>query len=115
MQGAPTPSQVIQMNQHPGMVQSEPIGIFPSTSATTALVLSIIGLVGALFYGLGLFFSIPSVVIGNKAQQITNQIPGHPDAGVAKAAIVIGWVGLAIGGLFALFAIAMIIYFIIAF
>lgn len=54
-------------------------------------------------------------MIGNKAQQITNQIPGHPDAGVAKAAIVIRWVGVAIGGLFALFAIAMIIYFIIAF
>jgi len=38
------------------MVQSQPIGILPSTNATTALVLSIIGLVGAFFYGLGLFF-----------------------------------------------------------
>ena len=35
------------------------------------------------FYGLGLFFSIPSVVMANKAKQITNQIPGHPDSGMA--------------------------------
>ena len=62
------------MNQHPGMVQNQPIGILPSTNATTALILSIIGLVGAFFYGLGLFFSIPSVVMANKAKQITNQI-----------------------------------------
>jgi len=59
MQGAPPPSQIIQTNQHPGMAQNQPIGILPSTNATTALVLSIIGLVGAFFYGLGLFFSIP--------------------------------------------------------
>ena len=115
MQGASPPPQVIQMNQHPDMVQNQSIEILPSTNATTALVLSIIGLVGALFYGLGLFFSIPSVVIGNKAKQITSQIPWHPDAGIAKAAVVVGWVGVAIGGLFAMLAIAMIIYFIIAF
>lgn len=115
MQGVPPQSQIIQTNQHPGMVQSQPIGILPSTNATTALVLSIIGLVGAFFYGLGLFFSIPSVVIGNKAKQITNQIPGHPDSGMAKAAVVVGWVGVAIGGLYALLVIGLIVYFITAF
>ncbi len=115
MQGAPPQSQVIQMSQHPGMVQHQPIGFLPNTNATTALILSIIGLVGAFFYGLGLFFSIPSVVMANKAKQITNQIPGHPDAGMAKAAIVVGWVGVTIGGLYALLVIGLIIYFIIAF
>lgn len=64
---------------------------------------------------LGCFFSIPSVVIGNKAKQITNQIPGHPDSGMAKAAVVVGWVGIAIGGLYALLVIGLIAYFIIAF
>ena len=38
------------------------------------------------FYGLGLFFSM--VVMANKAKQITNQIPGHPDSGMATAAVV---------------------------
>ena len=53
--------------------------------------------------------------MANKAKQITNQIPGHPDAGMAKAAIVVGWVGVTIGGLYALLVIGLIIYFIIAF
>ena len=54
-------------------------------------------------------------MIGNKAKQITNQIPGHPDSGMAKAAVVVGWVGVAIGGLYALLVIGLIVYFIIAF
>ena len=114
MQGAPPPSQAIQMNKHPGMVQNQPIETLPSTNATTALVLSIIGLIGALFYGLGLFFSIPSVVIGNKAKQITNQIPWHPDAGMAKAAVVVGWVGVAIGGIYLFMVIGFIFLFFFA-
>ena len=114
MQGAPPPSQVIQMNQHPGMVLNQPIGILPSTNATTALILSIIGLVGAFFYGLGLFFSIPSVVMANKAKQITNQIPGHPDSGMATAAVVVGWVGVVIGGLYLFMVIGFIFLFFFA-
>ena len=115
MQGAPPQSQVIQPNQNPGMIQNQTIGILPATNATTALILSIIGLVGSFFYGLGLFFSIPSVVMANKAKQITNQIPGHPDSGMATAAVVVGWVGVVIGGLYLFMIIGFIFLFFFAF
>ena len=66
---------------------------FPATSAVAALVLSIIGIVGC-----GCCTAIPGLIIANGALVITNQYPGHPDAGMAKAAQIIGWivVGLAI-------------------
>ena len=68
----------------------------PSTNATLALVFSIIGIIGASFYGLGLFFAIPGLILANGALRITNQFPNHPDAGIAKAAQICGWVGLGI-------------------
>jgi len=68
----------------------------PATSATVALVLSILGLVGC-----GICTAIPGLIIANQALTITNQYPGHPDAGSAKAAMVISWIviGLTIVGI----------------
>ena len=73
----------------PGMLGAA----FPATSAVAALVLSILGIVGC-----GCCTAIPGLIIANNALVITNQYPGHPDAGMAKAAQIIGWivVGLAI-------------------
>ncbi|RZD52982.1 MAG: hypothetical protein CXT67_04565 [Methanobacteriota archaeon] len=59
----------------------------PATSATTALILSILGLVGC-----GICTAIPGLIIANQALTITNQYPGHPDGGSAKAAMVISWI-----------------------
>ena len=59
----------------------------PATSATVALVLSILGLVGC-----GICTAIPGLIIANQALAITDQYPGHPDAGSAKAAKIISWI-----------------------
>jgi hypothetical protein len=36
------------------------------------------------------------LIIANQALAITNQYPGHPDAGSAKAAMVISWIVIGI-------------------
>jgi hypothetical protein len=82
-----------------GMVQQPSQQIIigtPSTNATAALVLSILGIIGSFFYGLGIVCSIPGLILANGALLITNQYPNHPDAGVAKAAKVCAWVGIGI-------------------
>ena len=66
----------------------------PSTNAILALVLSIIGIVTSLFYGIGLFFAIPGLILANGSLRITNQFPNHPDAGIAKAAKVCAWIAI---------------------
>ena len=59
----------------------------PATSATTALVLSIL----SIFCG-GICLAIPGLIIANLALAITDQYPGLPDAGSAKAAKIISWI-----------------------
>lgn len=116
MQGMPPQSQVIQPNQFGGMMApGQAVGIAPSTNATAALILSIIGLIGAFFYGIGLIFAIPGLVIASKARKITTQMPGHPDSGIATAAFIVGWIGVVIGGLYVLAIIGLILFFVIAF
>ncbi len=65
------------------------VGGYPATNATLALVFSIIGLVGSFIYGFGICFAIPALILANTALKITDQIPGHPDAGSAKTAKII--------------------------
>ena len=84
MQGQPMQAY----SQNPSMMNS------PSTNAILALVLSIIGIVTSLFYGIGLFFAIPGLILANGSLRITNQFPNHPDAGIAKAAKVCAWIAI---------------------
>jgi hypothetical protein len=79
--GQPTMAQPVVGMGHPMMG-----GMYPVTQATTALVMSILGLVCCGF------FAIPGIIMANSALAITNANPGHPDAGSAKAAQVISWV-----------------------
>ena len=68
-------------------------GQFTQTNATLAVVLAAIGailLVGS--GGGGICCSIPAIILANGALTITNSQPGHPDAGTAKAAQIIGWI-----------------------
>ena len=62
-------------------------GAYPATSATTALILSILSLVCG-----GICFAIPGLIMANSALAITDSHPGHPDSGSAKAAQVISWI-----------------------
>ena len=77
--------QPAMMQQMPGKVVMG--GGYPQTSAQTALILSIV----SIFFG-GICLAIPALIIANGALGITNQIPGHPDTGSAKAAQVISWI-----------------------
>ena len=73
------------------------MGYYPTTNATVALVLSILG-----FVGCSIFTAIPGLIMANTALQTTNAMPGHPDSGIAKAAQIVAWIciGLFILGLF---------------
>ena len=83
------PAQVVAGVQPTVMAGSSGVvGVgFPVTSAVTALVLSILGLIGC-----GICTAIPGLIIANNALVITNQYQGHPDAGMAKAAQIISWI-----------------------
>ena len=83
MQQVPQP-QIVQQVPQQGYQQilMNP----PSTNASAALVLSILGLIGTFGYGVGICCSIPGLILANGALSITNQFPNHPDAGIAKAA-----------------------------
>ena len=70
----------------------------PATSATTALVLSIL----SIFCG-GICLAIPALIVANSALKITNQYPGHQDAGTAKAAQIVSWIVIILTGLGILF------------
>ena len=87
--GQPQAAQPVVGMGMPGM------GV-PATSATTALVLSIL----SIFCG-GICLAIPGLIIANQAIAITDQYPGHPDAGSAKAAKIISWIiiGLTLVGI----------------
>jgi len=121
MQGAP-PQQ--QINPQPSSVASKygdgahvwgqvpnqiPIqqgmqmgGFYPQTQAVLALVLSILGIVGC-----SICTAVPGLILANGALQTTNSMPGHPDAGTAKAAQVIAWIviGLSILTIFGYLAL----------
>ncbi len=72
------------------------MGYFPTTNATLALVLSVLGIVGC-----SIFTAIPGLIMANIALQTTKSMPGYPDEGIAKAAQVVAWIsiGLAIVGM----------------
>ncbi|MDP7312526.1 MAG: hypothetical protein QF831_03715 [Candidatus Thalassarchaeaceae archaeon] len=68
-----------------------PMGMgYPPTQATAALILSILGIVMC-----GVCTAVPGLIMANSALAITNQYPNHPDAGSAKAAMIIGWIAIA--------------------
>lgn len=62
-------------------------GFYPQTQAVTALVLSILGVVAC-----SICTAIPGLILANNALKVTDSMPGHPDAGTAKAAQVVGWI-----------------------
>ena len=71
-------------------------GYYPPTQAVLALVLSILGVVAC-----SICTAIPGLILANSALKVTDSMPGHPDAGMAKAAQVVGWIviGLTLHGI----------------
>ena len=84
------PQQIyVQGGQYGG-----PGAILPTTNAVLALVLSILGILMC-----SICTALPGLIVANGALATTNQYPGHPDQGMAKAAQIISWIGI---GLFVL-------------
>tara|TARA_B110000467_G_scaffold148049_1_gene153591 strand:- start:129 stop:560 length:432 start_codon:yes stop_codon:yes gene_type:complete len=78
-----------------GKANSTPItvGQYTTTNATLAIIFSSIGAVLLLGSGGGgIFCAIPGIILANGALVITDSQPGHPDASMAKAAQIIGWI-----------------------
>ena len=93
------PQQIyVQGGQYGG-----PGAIFPTTNAVLALVLSILGIVMC-----SICTAIPGLIVANGALATTNQYPGHPDQGMAKAAQIISWIGIGLFILVVLFYGAML-------
>lgn len=61
----------------------------PSTSATAALVISLLSLVGGFIFFLPFFLAPVSLLMANSALKTTSIHPGHSDHGVARAAQII--------------------------
>ena len=59
----------------------------PATQALTALVLIVVSFI----FG-GLCLAIPGMILAYRAKAITDAHIAHPDSGMAKAAIIAGWV-----------------------
>ena len=67
------------------------VGQYTETNAVMAMILAAIS-----YFMCGICSAIPAVIIANGALQITNNQPGHPDHGLARAAQIMGWVMIVI-------------------
>jgi hypothetical protein len=79
--------------------------MWPQTNATLALILACISIVAG-----GICLAIPAIIIAKGALHITDKFPGHPDAGNAKAAHLIGWIITGLYGVGFAFYLVMIIF-----
>lgn len=61
----------------------------PTTTALVALILACLS-----FVTCGALMSVPALVMANNALKITNQYPGHPDAGMASAARIVSIISI---------------------
>lgn len=85
--------QPIAVGQAPfGMMQPA----FASTSATAALILSILGLLGSSCYGIGFLFILISAILCIGNGKVIKANPMHPDRGTHKAAVIINWITIVI-------------------
>ena len=72
-----------------GVSNPTAVGQYPPTQAIAALILGILGLLG-----FSCCTAIPGLILAKSAMEVAEQHPGHPDAGMAKAANVISWVSI---------------------
>jgi hypothetical protein len=94
------PPATVIVGQLPSVIAGSPYlsaATLPITSATTALVLSIL----SVFCG-GICLAIPALIVAQNALKITDAYPGHPDAGSAKAAKIVSWIVIGLSLIFIL-------------
>ena len=72
-----------------GVSNPAAVGQYPPTQAIAALILAILGLMG-----FSCCTAIPGLILAKSAMEVAEQHPGHPDAGMAKAANVVSWVSI---------------------
>ena len=82
--------QPIVVGQAP-FVMMQPAA-FASTSATAALVLSILGILGSFCYGIGCIFILISVILCFSNGGVIRANPMHPDRNTHRTAVVINWI-----------------------
>lgn len=63
-------------------------------SAVAALILGILGVISC-----PLILSIPAIIVGNQAQQKIRQDPSLDGEGMARAGVILGWVGVGIAAI----------------
>ena len=111
-QPADQPAETVVLEGSPAVTSQAPEQIFvqggstvssgmgiPQTNAVLALVLGIMGVVLC-----SVCTAVPGLIIANGALATTNQYPGHPDQGLAKAAQIVSWIAIGI------FAFTVVIY-----
>lgn len=74
-------------------------------SAVASLILGILGLLAC-----PLILSIPAIILGNQAQTKIRNDPSLEGDGMARAGIILGWVGVGLAGL----GIAVVVFLIAA-
>ena len=84
--------------------------VFPKTSASTALGLSIAGLaLGFMCFPLCGLLAVPGFFMSQASLNITNSMPNHPDSGTAKTAQIVSLITLGL----MLVAVALFMLFIV--
>ena len=88
-----------------GMSNPAGIGQYPTTNATVALVLGILGIVMC-----SVCTAVPGLILASSSLATAQQYPGHPDEGMAKAAKIISWIAI---GLFIAGILIYVVFFVI--
>lgn len=70
------------------------------SNAIASLILGILGIITC-----PVILSIPAIILGNQAQQKIRQDPSLEGEGMARAGLILGWVGVGLGALGVVFAI----------
>ncbi len=73
-------------------------------SAIAALVMGILGIVGC-----PLILSIPAIIVGNQARQRIREDPTLEGDGMARAGVILGWIGIGIFVVGAVFALLFLV------
>ena len=80
--------------------------MFPQTNAILALVLAI-----ASYAVCGLILSIPALLFAISAKKITDDIPTHPDRGLANAAYIAAIVNIVLSALLIVLYIGAVLFY----
>ena len=96
----------IQATQQQIPLGATHFAMFPQTNAILALVLAI-----ASYAVCGLILSIPALLFAISAKKITDDIPTHPDRGIANAAYIAAIVNIVLSALLIVLYIGAVILY----